>query len=57
MLKTLLIKLGHDTVFDVLKICLREEAAKWACILNDLFCKQEANYILKQHLANPEEHK
>jgi len=34
---------------DLIK-CLRQEAAKWACILGDSDCKSNAIFKLKQHL-------
>ncbi|XP_029173424.1 thyrotropin-releasing hormone-degrading ectoenzyme-like isoform X2 [Nylanderia fulva] len=42
---------------DELRICLRQEAARWACFLGDIDCKKEANKILSQHLQDPTKHK
>ncbi|XP_029176660.1 thyrotropin-releasing hormone-degrading ectoenzyme-like isoform X3 [Nylanderia fulva] len=42
---------------DKLRICLRQEAARWACFLGDIDCKKEANKILKQHLQDPTKRK
>ncbi|XP_071568327.1 thyrotropin-releasing hormone-degrading ectoenzyme-like [Temnothorax nylanderi] len=33
--------------------CLRQEAVKWACVLNDSSCKTMALNKLQQHLTNP----
>ncbi|TGZ53201.1 hypothetical protein DBV15_01540 [Temnothorax longispinosus] len=37
--------------------CLRQEAVKWACVLNDSSCKTMALNKLQQHLTNPVRHK
>ncbi|XP_077272191.1 glutamyl aminopeptidase-like [Temnothorax americanus] len=37
--------------------CLRQEAAKWACVLGDPECKTEAVTKLKLHLENPKNNK
>ncbi|KAL6427822.1 hypothetical protein ACFW04_008335 [Cataglyphis niger] len=36
---------------------LRQEAAKWACSLDDQICLRAAHHKLKQHLENPEKNK
>jgi len=36
---------------------LRQEAAKWACILDDVTCKNYSANNFKWHFENPEEHK
>jgi len=36
---------------------LRQEAAKWACIFDDVTCKQYSANNFKWHFENPEEHK
>ncbi|XP_070171456.1 aminopeptidase N-like [Polyergus mexicanus] len=39
------------------KKCLRQEAAKWACLLRRQECLKEAKNKLMQHFADPEKHK
>lgn len=41
---------------DLIK-CLRQEAAKWACLLDDPHCKVIANMKLRKYLKNPENNK
>ncbi|XP_029164199.1 uncharacterized protein LOC114935513 [Nylanderia fulva] len=41
----------NDT--DQLRICLRQEAARWACFLGDITCMKVANMKLKQHCEQP----
>jgi len=36
---------------------LRQEATKWACIFDDVTCKNYAADNFKWHFKNPEEHK
>ncbi|XP_029671183.1 aminopeptidase N-like isoform X1 [Formica exsecta] len=36
---------------------LRQEAAKWACSLDDYKCKETASRKLERHLTNPKKHK
>jgi len=36
---------------------LRQEAAKWACIFDDVMCKNYSADNFKWHFENPEEHK
>lgn len=36
---------------------LRQEAAKWACLLNVEKCLEEANKKLMKHIEDPEEHR
>jgi len=45
-----------DEERDLVK-CLRLEAVKWACIMNDVYCKKMANFKLKNYLKDPEKHK
>jgi len=33
--------------------CLRQEVAKWACILDDAICKKTAADKLKSHFVEP----
>jgi len=53
ILHELLGKIGYNEISfnesDLIK-CLRQEAAKWACILGDSDCKSNATFILKQYL-------
>jgi len=49
------IKYDDDAGEDDLIKCLRQEAAKWACILGDVLCKQTAKFQLQRYLENPEE--
>ena len=35
-----------------LTVCLRQEAAKWACLFNDPSCIKEATFQLEKHLSN-----
>ncbi|XP_026825227.1 aminopeptidase N-like isoform X2 [Ooceraea biroi] len=42
---------------DYFTICLRQELAKWACILDDPYYKQLANTRLTQHLEDPVQNK
>jgi len=46
----------NDEDKDLVK-CLRLEAIKWACIMNDVYCKKVANFKLRNYLKNPEKHK
>ncbi|XP_029673090.1 aminopeptidase N-like [Formica exsecta] len=39
------------------KKCLRQEAAKWACLLHRRECLEKANNKLMQHFADPKKHK
>jgi len=36
---------------------LRQEAAKWACIFDDVTCKNYAANNFKWHFENPKKHK
>jgi len=52
ILHELLGKIGYTENIhenDLIK-CLRQEAAKWACILGDSDCNSNATFKLKQHL-------
>ncbi|XP_029176638.1 aminopeptidase N-like [Nylanderia fulva] len=51
-------KIKYEEIGDVdeLRICLRQEAARWACLLNHINCKREANNQLKQHFQDPSKH-
>ncbi|XP_029160351.1 aminopeptidase N-like isoform X3 [Nylanderia fulva] len=42
---------------DKLRICLRQEAARWACFFGDITCKKVANNKLTQHLQDPAKYK
>ncbi|XP_029169211.1 endoplasmic reticulum aminopeptidase 2-like isoform X2 [Nylanderia fulva] len=42
---------------DELRICLRQEAARWACFLDSPTCKKKANDKLEQHVQDPTKHK
>ncbi|XP_029169202.1 aminopeptidase N-like isoform X2 [Nylanderia fulva] len=42
---------------DELRICLRQEAARWACFLDSPTCKKKANDKLEQHIQDPKKHK
>ncbi|XP_029156057.1 aminopeptidase N-like [Nylanderia fulva] len=42
---------------DVLRNCLRQEAARWACFFGDITCKRVANNKLTQHLQDPAKYK
>ncbi|XP_025269979.1 aminopeptidase N-like [Camponotus floridanus] len=37
--------------------CLKQELAKWKCIMNDHSCEESSKRHLKWHLANPKENK
>ncbi|XP_025262315.1 uncharacterized protein LOC112637256 [Camponotus floridanus] len=37
--------------------CLKQELAKWECIINEKPCEEKSKNHLKWHLANPEENK
>lgn len=54
-LNPLLQKIGYkenlnDTYYTK---CLRQEAAKWACVLGDNECKRQAIVKFQWHLTNP----
>jgi len=53
ILHELLGKISYNEIFytesNLIK-CLRQEAAKWACILGDSDCKSNATFKLKQYL-------
>lgn len=38
---------------DYLTTCLRQELARWACILDDVHCKKLANNWLVKYLISP----
>lgn len=53
ILDEVLRKIKYEEIDDTdeLRICLRKEAAKWACIFNNATCKNEANNLqLNLHL-------
>ncbi|XP_029176633.1 aminopeptidase N-like [Nylanderia fulva] len=52
-------KIGFEEIDDndELRKCLRQEAARWACFLDDINCKKKANNKLKQHIKDPETHR
>jgi len=37
--------------------CLKQELAKWECIINNHACEKKSRTHLKWHLANPKENK
>ncbi|XP_025269945.1 aminopeptidase N-like [Camponotus floridanus] len=37
--------------------CLKQELAKWKCIMNDHSCEESSKHHLKWHLANPKKNK
>ncbi|XP_011637976.1 uncharacterized protein LOC105427774 [Pogonomyrmex barbatus] len=51
----LLQKIGYEEKSndDTFIKCLRQEALRWACILDDSECKKYAEYKLQWHLLNP----
>ncbi|KAL6264892.1 hypothetical protein P5V15_004987 [Pogonomyrmex californicus] len=51
----LLQKIGYEEESndDTFIKCLRQEALRWACILDDSECKKHAEYKLRWHLLNP----
>ncbi|XP_029176831.1 uncharacterized protein LOC114944941 [Nylanderia fulva] len=53
------IRIKYEEIDDIdeLRICLRQEAARWACLLDDITCTKEANNKLEQHLQDLEKHK
>ncbi|XP_018344310.1 PREDICTED: aminopeptidase N-like, partial [Trachymyrmex septentrionalis] len=59
ILPTLFKKIGYQEIsneHDFTK-CLRQEIAKWACVLGDSDCRNNAKFKLEWHFANPEKHK
>ncbi|KYQ50501.1 Aminopeptidase N [Trachymyrmex zeteki] len=59
ILPTVFKKIGYKEIpneNDLTK-CLRQEIAKWACVLGDSDCRNNAKSKLEWHLANPEKHK
>ncbi|KAG5346782.1 AMPN Aminopeptidase, partial [Acromyrmex charruanus] len=59
ILPTLFKKIGYQEIpneHDLTK-CLRQEIAKWACVLGDSDCRNNAKFKLEWHFANPEKHK
>ncbi|XP_029168368.1 uncharacterized protein LOC114938553 [Nylanderia fulva] len=59
ILRALLERIKYEEIDDTdqLRICLRQEAARWACFLDDLNCKEVANRKLEHHLLDPTKHK
>jgi len=59
ILNELLNKLTYNETYseDILTKSLRLEAARWACIFDDLRCQHIANTMLKKHLEDAEEYK
>jgi hypothetical protein len=60
ILNGLLIKIGYEDnqTDDDLTRSLRQEAAKWTCILGEPQCKKMANIKLEEHLkASSKKHK
>ncbi|KYN22305.1 Aminopeptidase N, partial [Trachymyrmex cornetzi] len=59
ILPTLFKKIGYQEIpneNDLTK-CLRQEIAKWACVLGDSDCRINATSRLEWHFTNPEKHK
>jgi len=56
ILGNLLNNIEKSDEYDFIK-CLRQEVARWACILDVLQCKSNATDSLLSHFRNPEEHK
>jgi len=52
-------KIGYQEIPDEndLTKCLRQEIAKWACVLGDSDCRIIATSRLEWHFTNPEKHK
>ncbi|XP_072756964.1 uncharacterized protein [Anoplolepis gracilipes] len=52
ILDGLLEKIGYEEIFseNALTVCLRQEAAKWACIFGSSVCKKRANEALIKHI-------
>ncbi|KAL6258047.1 hypothetical protein P5V15_009965 [Pogonomyrmex californicus] len=59
LLISLLIKIGYEEEpnDNSLIKCLRQEALRWACVLDDSECKKYAKSKLQWHLSNPTENK
>ncbi|XP_012231866.2 aminopeptidase N-like [Linepithema humile] len=59
MFDKLLQKIGYDDKFDESDFtkCLREEAVKWACVLDVYKCRQTAAFQLEKHLESSTEDK
>ncbi|XP_029167151.1 aminopeptidase N-like [Nylanderia fulva] len=55
MLNELLEKIKYEEIDDAdeLRICLRQEAARWACFFGHIICMREAENKLEQHLQDP----
>lgn len=54
----LLKKIGYEDKVheDIFIKSLRQEAAEWACILNDKNCRELAHHKLQDYLANFTKH-
>lgn len=59
MLNGLLLNIKYEEDFEekVFIKCLRQEAIKWACILDDPNCHLKAYEKLSHHIENPGRHK
>lgn len=59
LLNIVLEKLEYNEIHDEndFRKRLRQEAAKWACSLDDQICLRTAHHKLKRHLENPEKNK
>ncbi|XP_029160260.1 aminopeptidase N-like isoform X2 [Nylanderia fulva] len=59
ILNDLLAKIKYEEINDAdeLRICLRQEAARWACFLGEINCMEEAKNKLEQHLQDPIKHR
>ncbi|XP_029154998.1 thyrotropin-releasing hormone-degrading ectoenzyme-like [Nylanderia fulva] len=58
-LYTVLERIKYEEIDDAdeFRVCLRQEAARWACFLDSITCKRKANNKLEQHLQDPTKHK
>nr|XP_012228239.1 PREDICTED: aminopeptidase N-like isoform X2 [Linepithema humile] len=59
LLESVLNKIGYEAQpnEDKLTECLREEAAKWACLFGSTDCREKASVLLDWHLQNREKNK
>ncbi|XP_029155147.1 uncharacterized protein LOC114928225 [Nylanderia fulva] len=59
MLNELLEKIQYEEIDDAdeLRICLRQEAARWACFFGHTICIEKAKNKLEQHIKDPIKHR
>ncbi|XP_029157919.1 aminopeptidase N-like isoform X1 [Nylanderia fulva] len=59
ILHELLAKIKYEEIDDAdeLRICLRQEAARWACFFGDITCMEEAKNKLELHIKNSKKHR